>query len=70
MSEFIKLIGLQEGGRYDHEPINIYSGAMQVVCKIYSEPLGSYTEPLNLVPNPAIFNLQLYFFLSFYSQLE
>ena len=28
----------REGGRYDHEPIDIYSGA-QIVFKIYSEPL-------------------------------
>ena len=49
-----------EGGRYDHEPINIYSGA-QVVCKIYSEPLWSYSEPFNFVPNPALFCQPLYF---------
>ena len=48
------------GGRYDHELIKIYSGA-QVVLKIYSEPLWSYSEPLNFIPNPALFSQQLYF---------
>ena len=50
-----------EGGReLDNEPINMYSGA-QVDCNFYFEPLGSYSEPLNLVPNPAIISQQLYF---------
>ena len=36
-------------------------------CKIYSEPLWSYSEPLNFVPNPALFNSQqLYFCYLFY----
>ena len=43
---------------------NIYSGA-QAVCKIYSEPLGSYSEPLNFVPNPAIFSQKFYVFCLF-----
>ena len=47
----------REGGRFDHEPLYIYSGA-QVVYNFYSEPLGSYSEPRNLVPNQAIFSQQ------------
>ena len=32
----------------------------QVVWKILSEPLGSYSETLNFVPNLALFSQQLY----------
>ena len=65
----------REGGRYDHEPININSGAhcTGIVCYFYFEPLGSYSKPLNLVLNPALFSQQLRFLkliLSIYSQLE
>ena len=42
----------RKGGRYDHEPINIYSEA-QIVSNFYCEPLGYYSEPVNLVSNPA-----------------
>ena len=50
----------REGGRNDQKPIKIYFGA-QVICKIYSEPLGSYSEPLNVVTNPALFSSAVVF---------
>ena len=55
---------MRTGGRYDHEPINVYSGA-QVVCKIYSVPLLFYSEPLILSSEPLYLETMKKCFMSY-----